>query len=43
MGMNLGLTREELREEIGRFLGYGRDYSGYNQYEKEDVNSIKFV
>ena len=39
MTMNLSLTREELREEVGRFLGYGRNYDQYNQYEKEDVNS----
>lgn len=39
MAMNLNLTREELREEVGRFLGYGRSYENYNQYEKEDVKS----
>jgi hypothetical protein len=37
--MQLGLTRTELREEVGRFLGYGRDYFLYNVSEKDDVNS----
>jgi hypothetical protein len=37
--MNLGLTREELRGEVGRFLGYGRDYSSYNDFQKDDVDS----
>jgi len=37
--MNLGLTREELRGEVGRFLGYGRDYGSYNDYQKDDVDS----
>jgi hypothetical protein len=39
MAMNLGLTRKELREEVGRFLGYGRDYDAYHVSEKEDVNA----
>ena len=39
MPMNLGLTREELREEVGRFLGYGRSYENYHQSEREDVKS----
>lgn len=39
MTMQLGLTRTELREEVGRFLGYGRDYFLYNQSEKDDVNA----
>ena len=37
--MNLGLTREELGGEVGRFLGYGRDYGSYNDYQKDDVDS----
>ena len=40
MAMNLGLTREELREEIGRFLGYGRTWSSFNTGMKEDVNAL---
>ena len=39
MTMQLGLTRTELREEVGRFLGYGRDYFLYNTSEKDDVNA----
>jgi len=39
MTMQLSLTRTELREEVGRFLGYGRDYFLYNVSEKDDVNS----
>ena len=39
MSMQLGLTRTELREETGRFLGYGRDYFLYNTSEKDDVNA----
>tara|TARA_Y100001973_G_scaffold103647_1_gene171384 strand:+ start:4106 stop:5329 length:1224 start_codon:yes stop_codon:yes gene_type:complete len=40
MTMNLGLTREELREEVGRFLGYGRDVSSFSAGQKDDVNAI---
>lgn len=39
MSMNLGLTRSELRGEVGRFLGYGRDYDDFHQSEKDDVNA----
>lgn len=39
MPMNLGLTREELQTEVGRFLGYGRDFDDYHPSEKDDVNA----
>ena len=39
MTMQLSLARTELREEVGRFLGYGRDYFLYSQSEREDVNA----
>ena len=40
MAMDLGLTREELREEIGRFLGYGRTWADFSTGMKEDVNAL---
>lgn len=37
---NLGITRTELRGEIGRFLGYGRVWANLNDTAKEDLDSI---
>ena len=37
---NLGITRTELRGEVGRFLGYGRTWANLNDTAKEDLDSI---
>lgn len=36
----LSVTLDELRREVARFLSFGRDHSGLNATQREDVDSI---